>query len=205
VVSDVKTPSEVIKAPGPSWAVGAHIGQDFPQVEAAVRISGDELLIRKGNVKFQETQSLYADSTFFHVFDFKLLEGNPNTALSEPFSIVLSETAAKKYFGDTDPLGQTVLFTGGGLPAKITGVMKDMPENSQIRADVLVSMSTLTKNFQKGLDDQWGNYGNTTYVLLKPGTNPKALEAQLPAFLERRNGTEMKQLNMYPTLRLEPL
>jgi putative ABC transport system permease protein len=205
VVTDLKTPSETIHTSGPSWAVGPHIMQDFPQVEAAVRITGDELLIRKGNIKFQETNSLYADSLFFKVFDFKLLKGNPNTALNEPFSLVLSETAVKKYFGNADPVGQTVLFTGGGLPAKITGVMKDFPENSQIKADLLVSMSTLTRNFNKGLDDQWGNYGNSTYVLLKPGTNAKALQAQLPAFLERRNGSEMKQMNMYPTIILEPL
>ena len=205
VVTDLKTPSETLHTSGPSWAVGPHIAQDFPQVEAAVRITGDELLVRKGNVKFQETNSLYADSLFFKVFDFKLLKGNPNTALNEPFSLVLSETAVKKYFGNADPVGQTVLFTGGGLPAKITGVMKDMPENSQIKADMLVSMSTLTRNFNKGLDDQWGNYGNNTFVLLKPGTNAKAFQKLLPAFLERRNGSEMKQLNMYPTLILEPL
>jgi putative ABC transport system permease protein len=205
VVADLKTPSETLHTSGPAWAVGPHIAQDFPQVEAAVRITGDELLVRKGNVKFQETNSLYADSLFFKVFDFKLLKGNPNTALNEPFSLVLSESAVKKYFGNTDPIGQTVLFTGGGLPAKITGVMKDIPENSQIRADMLVSMSTLTRNFNKGLDDQWGNYGNNTYVLLKPGVNVQAFQKQLPAFLERRNGSEMKQLNMYPTLILEPL
>jgi putative ABC transport system permease protein len=205
VICDIKTPSETLKAGGPAWAVGPHIAQDFPQIEASVRVSGDELLVRKGNVKFQETNSVYADSAFFQVFDFKLVKGNPKTALSEPFSLVLSETAVKKYFGTADPLGQTVLFTGGGLPAKITGIMKDMPENTQLKADMLVSMSTLTKNFNKGLDDQWGNYGNQTYVLLKPGANAKALEAQIPAFLERRNGTEMKQLNMYPTLFLVPI
>lgn len=205
VVSDIKTPTEVIKAGGPAWAVGAHISQDFPQIEAAVRITGDELLIRKGNIKFQETNSLYADSAFFRMFDFKLLKGNPKTALNEPLSIVFSETAAKKYFGNADPIGQTVLLTGDGLTAKVTGVMKDIPENSQIKADMLVSMSTLTRKFNPGLDDQWGNYGNATYILVKPGTHVASLQAQFPAFLERRNGTEMKKLNMYPSLILEPL
>lgn len=205
VVSDIKTPTEVIKAGGPAWAVGAHISQDFPQIEAAVRITGDELLIRKGNIKFQETNSLYADSAFFRMFDFKLLKGNPKTALNEPLSIVFSEAAAKKYFGNADPIGQTVLLTGDGLTAKVTGVMKDIPENSQIKADMLVSMSTLTRKFNPGLDDQWGNYGNATYILVKPGTHVASLQAQFPAFLERRNGTEMKKLNMYPSLILEPL
>ena len=205
VVCDIKTPTEVIKAGGPSWAVGPHITQDFPQVEAAVRTTDDELLVRKGNVKFQELNSLWADSAFFGMFDFKLLKGNPKTVLQEPLSIVFSESAAKKYFGNADPVGQTVLLTGEGFTAKITGIMKDIPENSTIKADMLVSMSTLTRKLNPGLDDQWGNYGNSTFVLLKPGTRPADLQAQLPAFLERRNGTEMKKINMYPTLFLEPL
>jgi putative ABC transport system permease protein len=206
IICDIKTPSETLKASGPSWAVGPHLTMgDFPQVEASVRTTGDEFLVRKGNVKFQEMNSLFADSSFFQVFDFKLIKGNPRTVLNEPLNIVFSESAAKKYFGNQDPVGQTVLLTGDGFTAKVTGVMQDLPENSTIRADMLVSMNTLTRKFHPGLNDQWGNYGNTTYVLLKPGASPNAFTKQLPPFLEKMNGGEMKQLNMYPTLMLEKL
>jgi putative ABC transport system permease protein len=205
VVSDIKTPTETINASGPSWAVGAHVKQDFPEIESAVRVSGASLLVRKGDIKFQEDNTMFVDSSFFHIFDFKLLKGNPQTALKDKFSIVLSQSAAKKYFGNADPVGQTVLLTEDGFNATVTGLMKDMPENSQIQADMLVSMSTLTDDFNKGLDDQWGNYGDRTFILLKPGTNAKALQAKFPAFLQRKNGDEMKQLQMYPTLFLEPL
>jgi putative ABC transport system permease protein len=205
VVSDIKTPSDIIHASGPSWAVAPHTKPDFPQVEEFVRVSGESFLIRRGNIKFQEERSAYVDSAFFRVFDFKLLKGNPRTALTEPFSIVLSETAAKKYFGKEEPLGQTLLFTGDAKPAKVTGIMKDIPENSQIQADMLVSMSTLTKVYNPDLDNQWGNYGASAYLLLKKGTDPKALEKQFPAFLEKRNGEEMKKIQMYPTIFLEPL
>jgi putative ABC transport system permease protein len=205
IVSDIKTPSDVIHASGPAWAVAPHTKPDFPQVEDFVRVSGESFLIRRGNIKFQEERSAYVDSAFFKVFDFKLLKGNPRTALSEPFSIVLSQTAAKKYFGKEEPLGQTLLFTGDAKPAKVTGIMKDIPENSQIQADMLVSMSTLTKIYAPDLDNQWGNYGASAYVLLKEGTDPKALEKQFPAFLEKRNGDEMKKIQMFPTLFLEPL
>jgi putative ABC transport system permease protein len=203
IVCDIKTPTETMHPGGPSWAVGPHLMGGFPQVEATVRTTADELLVRKGNVKFQEKSSLWADSSFFEVFDFKLIKGNPHTALNEPLNIVFSESAVKKYFGDKDPIGQTVLLTGDGFTAKITGVMKDIPENSMIRADMIVSMNTLTRKLNPNLDNQWGNYGNRTYVLLKPGTNALAFEKQIPAFLEKMNGTEMKQLNMYPTLMLE--
>ncbi len=203
IVCDIKTPTEVMKPGGPSWAVGPHLMGGFPEVEAAVRTTDDELLVRRGNVKFQEKNSLWADSSFFDMFDFKLIKGNPHTALNEPLSIVFSESAVKKYFGNADPIGQTVLLTGDGFTAKITGVMKDIPENSMIRADMIVSMNTLTRKLNPGLNDQWGNYGNRTYVLLKPGTNAAFFQKQIPAFLEKMNGTEMKQLNMYPTLMLE--
>jgi putative ABC transport system permease protein len=203
IICDIKTPTEVMKPGGPSWAVGPHLMGGFPEVEAAVRTTDDELLVRRGNVKFQEKNSLWADSSFFDMFDFKLIKGNPHTALNEPLSIVFSESAVKKYFGNADPIGQTVLLTGDGFTAKITGVMKDIPENSMIRADMIVSMNTLTRKLNPGLNDQWGNYGNRTYVLLKPGTNAAFFQKQIPAFLEKMNGTEMKQLNMYPTLMLE--
>ena len=205
LVADIKTPTEVINASGPSWAVPPNAKDEFPEVESFVRISNDNLLIRKGDIKFQEENIIYADSAFFHVFDFKLLKGNPQTALRDQMSLVFSETAAKKYFGNADPMGQTLLITGEGIPAKVTGIMKDMPENSQIKADVIVSMTTITQKFAQGIDSQWGNYGASAYLLLKAGTNPKALEAKFPGFLERRNGTEMKKSQMYATLFLEPL
>jgi putative ABC transport system permease protein len=205
VVSDIKTPTEVLHASGPAWAVAPNAKDEFPEIESFVRITNDNVLIKKGDIKFEEDNAIWADSAFFKVFDFKLLKGNPNTALKEPFSVVFSETAAKKYFGNTDPMGQTLLITGDKLPAKVTGIMKDIPDNSQIKADVVLSMTTITQKFNQSLDSQWGNYGARAYLLLKPGTNAKSLEKKFPDFLERRDGAEMKKIQMYPTLFLEPL
>ena len=205
VVADIKTPTEVIKAGTAAWAVAPNIKNEFPEVEAFVRVSGADMLVSRGDAKFQEDNARYADSAFFQVFDFKLIKGDPRTALTAPLTVVLSEKTAKKYFGNTDPMGQTLLFTADKLPATVTGIMKNMPENSQIIADMLISMSTLTKRFNPDLDGQWGNYGGSNYLLLKPGTNATALQAKFPAFLEKRNGSEMKELQMYPTLLLEQL
>jgi putative ABC transport system permease protein len=205
IVCDIKTPTETINANGPSWAVAPHVKAEFPEIESAVRVDAASLLVRKGDIKFQEDNTLFADSSFFDVFDFKLLRGNPKTALRDKFSIVFSETAAKKYFGNENPVGKTVLLTEGKNIATVTGVMQDIPENSQIKGDMLVSMMTLTGEFNKGLDEQWGNYGERSFLLLKPGTNAIGLAAKFPAFLERRNGDQMNKLQMYPTLMLEPL
>ncbi|MEO5681406.1 MAG: FtsX-like permease family protein [Chitinophagaceae bacterium] len=205
VVADLKTPSETLRTSGPGWAVGPNIKEEFAEVEAVARVTGDNILVRKGEIKFREENAIWADSSLFKIFDFTLSKGNPRTALSEPFSIVFTETAAKKYFGKEDPMGKTLLLTGDAFPSTVTGIIKDIPENSQVKADMLVSMSTITAKFNKTLDSQWANYGNRTYILLKPQVKAASLLAKLPAFLEKRNGTEMKRLQMFPTLLLEPL
>jgi putative ABC transport system permease protein len=205
VVADIKTPTEVLNSGGPAWAVPSHIKLDFPEVEAFTRVMGDNLLFRKGDIKFYETNVIWADSAFFKIFHFPLLQGNAHTALKEPFSIVLTESAAKKYFGKANPMGQTLLITGDASPATVTGIMKDMPENTQVKGDLILSMSTVTEKWAKGLDDQWGNYSPAAYLLLKSGTNAMALQKKFPAFLEKWNGKEMKESQMYPTLLLEAL
>jgi putative ABC transport system permease protein len=205
VVCDIKTPTETINADRPSFAVPPNAKKEFPEIQAAVRVMNDNILVRKGDIKFEEKNSIWVDSAFFNVFDFKLLKGNPQTAVKEPFSVVFSESTAKKYFGKEDPMGKTLLMTGDAFPVTVTGIMKDIPENSQIKADMVLSFSTITMKFDSALDNQWGNYGAQAYFLLTTGTNGKALEKKLPAFLERRNGKEMKEGQMYPTLFLEPL
>ncbi|MCE7065632.1 ABC transporter permease [Dyadobacter sp. CY326] len=205
LVTDIKTPSETINAGVTSWAFAPSIKSDFPEVEAFTRVSSGSFLVRKGDIKFQEEKTLFADSTLFQVFDFELVKGDPKTALKDQLSIVFTETAAKKYFGNADPVGQTLLLSGEGLPAKVTGVIKDIPENSQIKGDMIVSMTSMTQRFNKGLDEQWGNFGAMTYLLLKPGTTAAGLEKKFPAFLERRAGKTMKESQMFYTLFLEPL
>ena len=204
VVTDLKTPTETINTSGPAWAVPPFAKNEFPEIEAFVRFANDNVLVRKGDIKFQEANTMWTDSAVFKVFDFKLLKGDPNTALKEPFSVVLSQTAAKKYFGNADPIGQTLLLTGEGTPSKVTGLMQDIPENSQIKADMLVSLISL-KKYNPSIDSQWSNYGSTAYFLLKANTNAQALVKKFPAFLEKRNGDEMKKIQMYPTILLEPL
>lgn len=205
VVADIKTPTEVIVNSRPAWAVPQNMKSEFPEVDAAVRIAQDRVLVRKGDIKINEENAAWVDSSFFRVFNFKLLKGDPTTALREQFTTVLSETASRKFFGNKDPIGETLLISDDGFPTKVTGLMKDMPENAQFRADMLISMTTQTQNLARGVDSMWGGYWPLAYVMLKPDADAKALEAKLPAFLERRNGTEMKQSQMFPTLFLEPL
>lgn len=206
IVADIKTPTETIPTSVPAWAVPPHLPGYFPEVEATCRVSGENsLLFRLGDKKFQENNTRFVDSTFFRIFDFPLIEGDRRTALNAPFSIILSQSAAKKYFGKEDPMGKTILMTGNSTPGTVTGVIKDMPENSQVKGDLLISMNTITEVWNKGLNDQWGNYGPAGYVLLKPGANASLLQSKLPGFLKKMDGDEMTKMQMTPTLYLEKL
>ncbi|WP_300603389.1 ABC transporter permease [Niabella sp.] len=207
VVADVKTPTETITTQGVTSApVSINLKRDFPEVQEAVRFTGDGYLLRKGDVFFQEKKSVLADSSLFDVFDFPLVAGNKKTALKEPMSIVLSQTTAKKYFGNADPLGQQVLLTGAAINATITGVMKDIPENSQIKADMFVSMSSYRQIYGvPTADSEWTNHAFYTYILLKPGADAKKLAGKFPAFMEYHHGKQARELQMQDYLSLEPL
>jgi len=201
---DIRTPTETMHIAVCSAPMAINAKDEFPEIEKAVRFDPRTLLLRRGETKFQEDKAVLADSTFFEVFDFPLLQGDPRTALTEPYSIVLSQSTAKKYFADANPMGQTLLMNDDGKPVKITGVMKDMPENSLLKADLFLSKST-SRREDSSEDRRWGNFGMYSYLLLKPNTNPKALEKKFPAFLDKRDGKQMKEIQMFFTLTLQPL
>jgi len=205
LVTDIKTPSEVINTSSTAWAFGPNIKADFPEVESFVRFDNTSMLVRNGDNKYQEDRTYYADSSLFNIFDIKLITGDPSTALQDPFSVVISETTARKYFNTNNPVGQTVLLRSDNIPAKITGIMQDPAENSQFKADLFISMSTSTREFNKGIDERWGSFGANTFLLLKPGTDKSVLESKFPAFIETRNGQERIKSQMFFTFLLEPL
>ncbi|WP_299438471.1 ABC transporter permease [uncultured Aquimarina sp.] len=205
VVADIKTPSDNIEANIPAWAVPPNLQKDFPEIISAVRINELNMIVRKDDLKFKETNAIAADSSFFSVFDFKLLQGNPKEVLTKQFSIVLSETTAKKYFGDQNPVGKSLKIREEGLNATVTGIMEDFPKNSHIKADMILSLTTFTQNLEKTLDSQWGSYDAAAYILVNSETDTEQLASKFPAFLEKHSGEFMKQSKMFVTLSLEPL
>lgn len=203
---DVITPTETIPNGISVYPAGPAIAEEFSEVESFARVSLQELTVMYGDRKFREKKVLLADSTFFRIFDFKLVEGTGQHALAAPYSAVLTEAAAKRYFGDQSPLGKTLQMPQGDrkLAVTVTGIMADIPENSQISADIVISMSTLREAFAGSMDN-WTNHSPYTYLLLKPGTDYKALEAKFPAFLEKRIGKMMDDYQMHYTYHLTPI
>jgi putative ABC transport system permease protein len=181
------------------------IKASYPEVQSIARVIPASVLLVKNDIKFQEENALWADSSFFSIFDFPLKFGDSRSALIEPNSIVLSETAARKYFGNANPVGQSILLTGLKLHARVTGMMKDIPENSHIKADLLISMSTYTQTFQPDIEQDWNSFIYYSYLLLGKGANPKKLEAGFPFLLVRHASGDMNKTNQRYSMFLEPL
>lgn len=204
LVTDIKSPSGIQHGWIASSPMAINLKREYPQVEDVVRLTAESTLLKRGDVFFQERNTIYADSGLFNIFGYRLVEGNPATALKEPFSVVLSESTAKKYFGSADPIGQTMQFSDSGFIAKVTGVMKDLPENSTIKADLFVSMST-RRRFRDSSDYRWGRQNATTFLLLKAGTSAAALQSQFGSFINRHMRKELKQSQQEETISLEKL
>jgi putative ABC transport system permease protein len=158
--------------------LGPTIKREFPEVEEMTRFMPRERTVFKyGEKSFFETKIYYADSSVFKIFTCNFLEGDPDHALTEPNSIVISKTLADKYFGKNNPAVGKTLKTVYDL-YKVTGVIEDVPQNTHLRYDMLISASTIIKGSQDN-QNSWGNFNNFTYVLLKPGTNVAAFNKKL--------------------------
>lgn len=206
IVSDVQTPAGVQHFSGPPVPATIGMSQELPEIERTTRISlGDNwMVIRGDNEAFETDDVALADSNFFRVFDFPLVKGDPRTALSGPANVVLSETVAKKFFGSADPMGKVLKMSRGKYPCIVTGIIKDMPENSHLKASMIIAVPTFER-MDTSLNNEWDNYSWTAYALLKPGASAAKLQAKFPGYLEKVGGAALRKTRMIPTLLLEPL
>ncbi len=163
------------------------LAYDFPEVENAVSLSPiwgpgltiPTITVEYGDKKFDEKGFYSADTTFFKVFSFKLLKGNPETALKEPGGIIISERMSKKYFGNEDPMDKMVTFIHGDkINLKVTGVIENVPSNSHFKFDFLVSYVTL-KMGETGEYYTWEDFGHFNYILLKDKAAVRKVEESL--------------------------
>ncbi|MCO6498647.1 MAG: ABC transporter permease [Chitinophagaceae bacterium] len=172
--------------------------KNFPEVEDAVIMVNTSRIINTGENLNTEKSFLYAGSSFFKIFSFKLLSGNPNTVLENPFDVVLTESTAKRYFGNQNPVGKMLRLTGSDNPYKVTGVVADCPPNSQIQFDLVASFSSLKIDPQ--MEDTYWNANYTTYLLLANDYSAKTLQTKLPAFMKK----EMAGTHATVNFELEP-
>jgi putative ABC transport system permease protein len=163
---------------------------EYPEVLEATRLRRYGYpRVTYGDKTFKENAFAYADSNFFEVFTLPFLKGNPKTALLEPNTIVISESVAKKYFGDEDPIGKILQFKDLNSSFKITGVMRLMPVNSHFHFDLFASMAS----FPQSREFSWMTSEYYTYLVLPKGYDYKKLEAKLPADVEKYMGSQLQK------------
>ncbi len=171
--------------------LGPTLKQDYPQVEQFVRLHqrGTWLVKRAGEaMNLREDNITFADSTLFDVFTLPLVAGNPNRALAEPNTVVISESAARRHFGNRNPMGQAMVFDNKQT-FKVSGVMQDMPKNAHFRSDFFLAM--LNDDYPWG---QWLSTNHHTYIVLKPGTDPTVFSKNLDAVVSKYAGPQAMKL-----------
>jgi putative ABC transport system permease protein len=194
------------------WAAGAYApGNSFkdaiPEIEDYVKLlQRGEVVTEVNNQPLKIQKMFYASESFFKIFTYPLLSGDKNTALKEPYTAAISETTAKTVFGNTNVIGKTLQLNRRDN-YKITAVFKDAPVNTQLKPNLLLSYTTFIK---RNLPDNnpetaWMWDGCLTYVTLRAGANPAAVEKKFPAIVEKAVGVEMKKFNASVTYHLQPL
>jgi putative ABC transport system permease protein len=186
--------------------IGPALAANFPEIDKVLQFSGrSDILLTYGEKIYQEEDVFFMDSTAFEVFSWKLVKGNPKTALAAPYSIVLTESMAKKYFGDEDPLGKSLKGTDSPGRANagdylVTGVMEDVPANSHFSFDALLSLSTFRKSIPE-IFTNWGYVDFYTYFLVNDNFDRVKFEQKLPEFIDR----QMNDPKHTYVVRIEPL
>ncbi|HEY2580543.1 MAG TPA: ABC transporter permease, partial [Mucilaginibacter sp.] len=190
VNNDIKfggTANSYAVSPAP---LAAALKSDFPEIEQVTRFrmrGGNQ--VKKGNQNIQEDMMIFADPSIFDVFTLPMIDGDPATALKEPHSVVINEKTAKKYFNRTNVVGQVLTFNDTAQ-YKITGVIKDIPQQSHFNFDFFISMPTLAES----RDNSWFSSNFNTYVVLKPGADYKKLEAKFDGFYKKHAGPQLQSV-----------
>lgn len=172
--------SKVALTPAP---LAEALVRDFPEVETTTRLFTffGEGLVKYGDKRFNQPGIYFGDSTFFAVFSIPLRSGDAKTALARPNTVVLSETAARKYFGNEEPLGKT-LSLNDDFDVQVTGVMGDIPANTHFHCDFLISLTTTRMSRSPSFIT---NNNFHTYAVLRQQASPQALEAKFPEAIKR--------------------
>jgi putative ABC transport system permease protein len=167
---------------------GYYLPTDFPEIQKMTRLLNfGTVPLRYKDKLINEKDVYFADENLFDVFTVDVLKGNPKTALTDPFSVMLTEDEAKKYFGNEDPINK-VIRANNQFDVKVTGIYKPFPSNAHMHPNMLVSFNTLKDSAvygEQNLRTNWGNNSFFTYIMLPKGYNIQNMKARFPAFLDK--------------------
>lgn len=179
--------------------------EEIPEIEDYVRIVriGRQQAIIYQEQSFEERGLFLADESFFKIFTHRFIAGNPETALNEPGSVVITEDTAKRLFGNEDPIGKVLTFA----PVKeihVTGVIKNVPKNSHFEFNYIISFKSLSEQQMRGLS-QWLSIQGWAYLQLREGTLPDAVQAKFVDIVEKNTGQQAKQFGIVMTYFLQKM
>ncbi|WP_421875845.1 ABC transporter permease [Marinoscillum sp.] len=191
---------------------GKLLTEDFEEVEAyTLTYDNGNINVRKGETLVTEDNVKMADEHFVNFFGYEVLAGDPATMLKEPYSLVLTESKAKFYFGDDNPVGKTLqVHSGFDREFQVTGVLKDTPSNTHFKFSVLVSISTVQERLT---NEGWRAFNYYTYLRLKEGANSESLEQQFISVKETNLGEDsrlffnlqpIQDIHLYSEMTYEP-
>ena len=185
-------------------AVGPALKKEFPEVLAFGRLTNVTGIINIKESNFREDKMYAANSSFLTMFPVKLLTGVDSSALNEPFTAVISESIAKKYFGGDDAIGQVFRLNKDAV-FKITGIFKDVPENTHLKFNILISWPTNAKWRGPQVETAWFWDGFYTYIRLNKGTDARAFEKKMNDFTDKQIADLTRQYNQSAKYILQPL
>jgi putative ABC transport system permease protein len=203
-----------VNASTASPPIAPALKNDFPEVSQFTRVvSTTRMGVRQSLLQFRERSlyekdALFVDSTFFAVFNYRFVEGNPSSALMEPYTVVLGKTTAGKLFGKEAATGKTITIDNayGKHNFKVTGVVDESLGQTHILGNFFMAMNSGGMGGYTMENNSWaGNNYAASYIKLNPGTNVAALEDKLPAFLKKYGGEQLKVLGMQKQLHLQPI
>jgi putative ABC transport system permease protein len=201
---EMVTSESVIREPLSSAPSGIALAHDFPEISGVVRFGNlGKIIVRYEDKKFYEEHIYYVDPSVFDIFNFPMISGDPQTALVKPYSVVITEETATKYFGDENPLGKTLRFNNQH-DYLVSGVIKNVPDNSHFDFNMLCSIETLYAQKHPNLDN-WLSFDYLTYVLVKDNIDYKELEQKFPEFIDKYIGDEFKTRGKSIKFFLHPL
>jgi putative ABC transport system permease protein len=173
--------------------VGPDMKAELPEVLRYVRMTQSDGVLSYNDVFFKEDGLYHASDDFFLMFSIPLIEGIDTAVLKRPNTMVISESMARKYFGDENPVGKT-MKQNGEVEYEVTGIFRDLPPNTHFRFDALMSFSTLPKLFNDPLTT-WNWDGYLTYIELQPHANVESLKKKFPSFIEKKTGQKYDRFN----------
>lgn len=177
-------PLNVAVTPG---ALAMNLAKEMPEVEAYTlfeHLSGDQLF-RSGDKKFYENHLIYADEKFFQIFNFKFLYGDPETALDEPYSLVLKKSISKRFFGTENSLGE-IIKLNNDKDYIVTGIIEDPPDETHLAVNFIASFATRISETGNNMYEDWGSMMYYSYIKLKPEVSKELFETKMADFLNEK-------------------